>query len=115
MPDYRTIQKVFAQTRNQLGEILSAFEFFDQACFDLVTAHTNQKKPFDSVSGSNRFYVLIETSGSNQEHDDEVSKIFSFQIQLVPSTSSLIAMENGILNPEIEPLARILDGLLHHS
>ncbi|KAG0141811.1 hypothetical protein CROQUDRAFT_663316 [Cronartium quercuum f. sp. fusiforme G11] len=69
--NYETIAQVFAQTRTKLGEILSAFEFFDQDCFDLVTAHTNQKKPFEVPEGSKQFYVLIETGGSNKDHDDE--------------------------------------------
>ncbi|EGG03015.1 uncharacterized protein MELLADRAFT_49675 [Melampsora larici-populina 98AG31] len=72
--DYQTIQKVYNKTRESLGEILSAFEFFDQDCFELVMDHTKQKDPFEGgeVDGKkNGFYVLIETSGSNEDHDDQ--------------------------------------------
>ncbi|KAG0142559.1 hypothetical protein CROQUDRAFT_673458 [Cronartium quercuum f. sp. fusiforme G11] len=69
---YETIAQVFAQSRTRLGEIISAFEFFDQDCFDLVTTHTNQKEPFEVPEGSKQFYVLIETGGSNKDHDDEI-------------------------------------------
>ena len=35
--------------------------------------HTGQKRPFaDEPAGGRAFYVLIETSGSNKDHDDEV-------------------------------------------
>ena len=68
--DYATIQKLFVLARQKLGEILSAFEFFDQNCFDLVLKHTQQKTPFTSSQDEGQFYVLIETSGSNKQHDD---------------------------------------------
>jgi hypothetical protein len=70
--DYATIQRVFVLARQKLGEILSAFEFFDRKAFDLVLKHTQQKDPFTSSQDSNQFYVLIETSGSNKQHDDMV-------------------------------------------
>jgi hypothetical protein len=60
-----------------LGEILSAFEFWDQEGLDLVLKHTGQKRPFaDEPEGGRAFYVLMETSGSNKEHDDEVRQPF---------------------------------------
>ncbi|KAA1110809.1 hypothetical protein PGT21_032175 [Puccinia graminis f. sp. tritici] len=68
--DYATIQKIFVLARQKLGEILSAFEFFDLNCFDLVLKHTQQKSPFTSSEDQHQFYVLIETSGSNKQHDD---------------------------------------------
>lgn len=72
VPDFEGVQKVFKETRTQLGEILSAFEFFDQEGMDLVLHHTGQKRPFaDEPEGGRAFYVLIETSGSNKDHDDE--------------------------------------------
>lgn len=72
--DYQTIQKVYNKTRESLGEILSAFEFFDQDCFELVIDHTKQKNPFEGSGeegGKDGFYVLLETSGSNKDHDDQ--------------------------------------------
>lgn len=39
---------------------------------ELVLEHTGQKAPFDAPEdGSKPFYVLVETSGSNKDHDDE--------------------------------------------
>lgn len=74
MPDFVGVQKVFQETRTQLGEILSAFEFWDQEGLEMVLRHTGQKAPFEGEpEGGRAFYVLIETSGSNKDHDDEVS------------------------------------------
>lgn len=40
----------------------------------MVLGHTGVKRPFDvsEESDGRRFYCLIETSGSNAEHDAEV-------------------------------------------
>lgn len=77
MPDFESVQKVFTETRQHLGEILSAFEFFDQEGLDMVLEHTGAKTPFESEPENGRaFYVLIETSGSNKDHDDEVRFLF---------------------------------------
>lgn len=98
--DYPTIQKIFVHTRQKLGEILSAFEFFDRNCFDLVLKHTHQKDPFTSSDGS-QFYVLIETSGSNQDHDD--LKLQGLMESLMES--SLVA--DGILSQDESQLQSI--------
>jgi len=72
VPTFDRVQDVFVATRNKLGEVLSAFEFFDQEAYQLVLHHTGQKAPLEgSADGQNAFYILIETSGSNKDHDDE--------------------------------------------
>ncbi|GAA6058701.1 hypothetical protein JCM10212_003389 [Sporobolomyces blumeae] len=72
VPSFELVQKVFTETRQHLGEILSAFEFFDQEGLELVLDHTGAKSPFETEpEGGRAFYVLIETSGSNKDHDDE--------------------------------------------
>lgn len=77
VPDFKSVQTVFKETRTHLGEILSAFEFFDHEGLEMVLEHTGAQSPFESQpeEGAEKpFYVLIETSGSNKDHDDEVSK-----------------------------------------
>ncbi|GAA5980599.1 hypothetical protein JCM10908_001703 [Rhodotorula pacifica] len=74
VPDFKSVQTVFKETRTHLGEILSAFEFFDHEGLEMVLEHTGAKSPFESQpeEGAEKpFYVLIETSGSNKDHDDE--------------------------------------------
>ncbi|RKO90558.1 hypothetical protein BDK51DRAFT_16088 [Blyttiomyces helicus] len=65
---FAEVQEAFRRARLELGEILSAFEFFDRTCMDLVKRHLPIREPLETKSP---FYVLIETSGSNKDHDDE--------------------------------------------
>ena len=71
--------EVFGETKKHLGEILSAFEFFDRSSYELVKKHHEEngvdvKKVFDNEGD---FYVLVETSGSNSDHDEEVGHHYS--------------------------------------
>jgi len=66
---FEAVQKTFQMVRRHCSEILSAFEFLDHQSFDVVQTYSsmNLRDPFES---RHPMYVLIETSGSNQEHDD---------------------------------------------
>ncbi|KAF9988383.1 hypothetical protein BGZ75_009549 [Mortierella antarctica] len=64
------VQAAFKRSKDELCEILSAFEFWDQAAIKLVKEHLVAGAN-DPLESEHRFYVLIETSGSNKEHDDE--------------------------------------------
>lgn len=67
---FEKVQKIFKDARSRLAEILSAFEFWDRASHQMVHAiHPQVKTRPSSIDAP--FYVLIETSGSNKEHDDE--------------------------------------------
>ncbi|PLW26706.1 hypothetical protein PCASD_20758 [Puccinia coronata f. sp. avenae] len=99
--DYATIQRVFVLARQKLGEILSAFEFFDRKAFDLVLKHTQQKDPFTSSQDSNQFYVLIETSGSNKQHDDMKLE------HLIESLMESEIISDGILSQDESQLQSI--------
>lgn len=63
-------QQLYVNTRKNLGEILSAFEFFDRQCLELVLKHQSPvaRNPFQQLYP---FYVLIETHGSNAQHDEQ--------------------------------------------
>ncbi|KAF9427518.1 hypothetical protein BGZ94_004748 [Podila epigama] len=64
------VQAAFKRSKDELSEILSAFEFWDRASIDLVKEHlvAGASNPLQSTHD---FYVLIETSGSSKDHDDE--------------------------------------------
>jgi len=64
------VQTAFKRSKEELSEILSAFEFWDQAAIGLVKQHLAVGAN-DPLQSTYPFYVLIETSGSNKEHDDE--------------------------------------------
>ncbi|XP_053701920.1 D-2-hydroxyglutarate dehydrogenase, mitochondrial isoform X2 [Synchiropus splendidus] len=75
--------RTFQLARGMLGEILSAFEFLDAECMRLLNTHLRLLNPISESP----FYVLIETSGSDPEHDG--AKLHAFLEQAM--TSSLVA------------------------
>jgi FAD/FMN-containing dehydrogenase len=68
LESFEKVQKAFQEAKGQLSEILSAFELMDSHSQDLVHKVTGNKRPLES---EHPFYCLIETSGSNSEHDNE--------------------------------------------
>jgi FAD/FMN-containing dehydrogenase len=96
LPSYEAVLKVFGETKKHLGEILSAFEFFDKASYELVKHHQREhgvevKKVFDNEGD---FYVLVETSGSNSDHDEEVGSA-------AVASADPIALLAGRTNPRV--------------
>ncbi|RUP08311.1 hypothetical protein BC936DRAFT_140139, partial [Jimgerdemannia flammicorona] len=99
LKSFDDVQNAFKQSRSELSEILSgdpstylcnalhiispnerylmcplyhiAFEFWDRESFQLVKRHLVQGVK-DPLQSDYPFYVLVETSGSNKDHDDEV-------------------------------------------
>lgn len=53
--------------KHELGEILSAVEVMDTPTMKLVNEHLNLQSPI----GEYPFYLIIEASGSNEQHDSE--------------------------------------------
>jgi FAD/FMN-containing dehydrogenase len=66
LESYEKAQTAFKAAKGQLSEILSAFELMDAQSQNLVHKVTHNKHPLE---GTHPFYCLIETSGSNAEHD----------------------------------------------
>jgi len=66
---YDHVLKTMQFARSELLEIVSALEFFDRPSLDLVLKHIPNTR--DPLSSSFPFYMLIETSGANEEHDQE--------------------------------------------
>ncbi|KAI9300954.1 hypothetical protein BJ944DRAFT_257701 [Cunninghamella echinulata] len=65
---FEDVQKAFKKSKSELSEILSAFEYWDNNALQIYKKHSEAKPVMDNEYP---FYVLIETSGSNKEHDDE--------------------------------------------
>lgn len=68
LESFEKVQRAFREAKSQLSEILSAFELMDNQSQDMVQTVTNKRRPLE---GSHPFYCLVETSGSNPEHDTE--------------------------------------------
>lgn len=79
-------QRAFREAKSQLSEILSAFELMDSTSQKMVRAVTKKTHPLKS---NHPFYCLIETSGSNSDHDQE--KLLAFLES---------AMSDGIISDE---------------
>jgi FAD/FMN-containing dehydrogenase len=69
LESYDHAQKAFRAAKNHLSEILSAFEMMDGRTQKLLRTAAGKKLPLE---GDHPFYCLIETSGSNTDHDSEV-------------------------------------------
>ena len=72
LPRFENVLPLFKSARRDLSEILSAFEFIDRTAYDLAVKHGQGKGLSDEESEGAECFVLIETSGGNKEHDEEV-------------------------------------------
>ncbi|KAI1393897.1 uncharacterized protein F4822DRAFT_386318 [Hypoxylon trugodes] len=70
---YEKMQQAFREAKTQLGEILSAFELMDSQSLGL---YYKAKDAESALEGEHPFYCLIETSGSNSDHDSEKLEAF---------------------------------------
>jgi len=73
LESYEKVQQAFKEAKGQLGEILSAFELMDTQSQQLYAKASGAKLPLE---GEHPFYCLIETSGSNTDHDSEKLNTF---------------------------------------
>ncbi|KAF2455641.1 D-lactate dehydrogenase 2 mitochondrial precursor [Lineolata rhizophorae] len=68
LDSYKKVQEAFKEAKTQLSEILSAFELMDGNSQKIVSQVRGRKLPLESEAP---FYCLIETSGSNTDHDSQ--------------------------------------------
>ncbi|CRK88582.1 CLUMA_CG002378, isoform A [Clunio marinus] len=64
---YDDVMNTFLMAKKELGEILSSVEMIDEVSLNCSNKVFNGQSPIDVFP----FYMLIETSGSNQAHDEE--------------------------------------------
>ncbi|KAM3962905.1 D-2-hydroxyglutarate dehydrogenase, mitochondrial-like [Aphomia sociella] len=64
---FEDVLKLYKSAKLSLGEILSAFEMSDRAALESSIKYLKQKLPISEYP----FYVLAETHGSNEHHDQE--------------------------------------------
>ncbi|CAK9324218.1 unnamed protein product [Citrullus colocynthis] len=73
--DYSSCQELLVDAKRKLGEILSAFEFLDNMSMDLVLNHLEgTRNPLPPTM--HNFYVLIETTGTDESYDKEKLEAF---------------------------------------
>jgi FAD/FMN-containing dehydrogenase len=95
---YQNVQETLQLAKGMLGEVLAAFEYMDKAVLDLVAKEKYiPVKPNDG-STNYRYCILIETHGSNQEHD--MQKMESF----LEDTMAQQYVADGVLAQDLTQL-----------
>ncbi|NXT99191.1 D2HDH protein, partial [Buphagus erythrorhynchus] len=109
---FAKVLETFTTCRAMLGEILSAYEFMDEKCMELVERHLKLSSPV----ADSPFYVLIETSGSNSTHDEE--KLNNFLEQAMASglvTDGTVATDDKKIKVLWSLRERITEALTHEG
>ncbi|XP_026650846.2 D-2-hydroxyglutarate dehydrogenase, mitochondrial isoform X1 [Zonotrichia albicollis] len=109
---FAKVLETFTTCRAMLGEILSAYEFMDEKCMELVETHLKLSSPV----ADSPFYVLIETSGSNSTHDEE--KLHNFLERAMASglvTDGTVATDEKKIKVLWSLRERITEALTHEG
>ncbi|XP_068607809.1 D-2-hydroxyglutarate dehydrogenase, mitochondrial [Brachionichthys hirsutus] len=109
---FEQLLKTFQLCRCMLGEILSAYEFLDGECMKLLNTHLKLPNPIADCP----FYVVMETSGSNQTHDGE--KLHSFLEEALASslvTDGTVATEESKMKALWSMRERVPEALTHEG
>ncbi|KAK4621425.1 D-2-hydroxyglutarate--pyruvate transhydrogenase DLD2 [Fulvia fulva] len=73
LSSYEKVQEAFKEAKKHLQEILSAFELMDGGSQQIYKRAAGAKLPLEN---DYPFYCLVETSGSNTDHDSEKLNAF---------------------------------------
>lgn len=76
---FQGVTDIYKVAKGELNEILSAFEFMDAQAMEAVTNNLQLENPFanNQLTKDCKFYCLVETHGSNDEHDRaKIEKLF---------------------------------------
>ena len=91
LESFEKVRMAFREAKSQLSEILSAFELMDGQSQDLVHNVTGKKRPLDR---QHPFYCLVETSGSNADHDSEkLEKFLQYVMEKDIVTDGVLAQD----------------------
>ncbi|KAI0824275.1 FAD-binding domain-containing protein [Trametes gibbosa] len=93
LPKFENVLPLYKETKRQLSEILSAFEFMDRTVYDLGVKHGQGRALNPSEVEGAACFVLVETSGGKREHDEE--KLNSLLESLMEADEPLI--NTGVL------------------
>lgn len=75
---FAQVRAMLRAAKQELGEVLSAFEMMDSLTVDLVVKHIpNVPNPLAQPSA---FYVLVEVAGSNASHDEQKLAAFTERV-----------------------------------
>lgn len=107
---FEQLLKTFQLCRGMLGEILSAFEFLDSECMRLLNTHLKLPNPISDCP----FYIVIETAGSDPNHDSE--KLHNFLEEAMNTsvvTDGTVATEESKIKALWSLRERVTEALTH--
>jgi len=102
--DFWSVKRAFLLARQNLGEILSAVEFADRAALDFVFTREGLRDP---LTDQHPFYILIETSGMNEDHDGEKLHNFLEAAMHVADGESDAVVTDGVVAQDATQAAAI--------
>ena len=88
LPSTKNVIPLFKKVKQNLSEILSAFEFIDRRAYDLAVKHGQGKALEDGDIKDAECFVLVETSGVRREHDEEVFTLITLSFLTELSTKT---------------------------
>ncbi|KAF0313467.1 D-2-hydroxyglutarate dehydrogenase, mitochondrial [Amphibalanus amphitrite] len=106
---FEDVLSTYQFAQSQLGEILSSIEFMDGASQECVVNNLNMSHPLPG----HPFYMVVETSGSRDTHDEEKLSLFmeeAMQRELV--TDGVLATDVGQIKSLWQFRERIAEALL---
>lgn len=68
MNNFSDVLSIYQLAKKELSETLSSCEMMDAGCMYSVVNNLNLKPPLSTAC---EFYMVIETHGSREEHDNE--------------------------------------------
>ena len=72
LSSFDKVTPLYKIVKQDMGEVLSAFEYMDKNAYTLSVKHGQGKALSEEETKGAQCFVLIETSGGNKEHDEEV-------------------------------------------
>lgn len=92
--NFDLVQELFVKAKKELSEILSAFEFMDRSSIEYTIKYL-KGYPFP-LNQEHNFYILAETSGSNNKHDfEKLSSYLSSAVELKLASEGVIAQNSA--------------------
>lgn len=89
MESFESVLTIYKLARSLLSEILSSYEMVDNDSLQPVLKSLGHQSPISEYP----FYILIETSGSDETHDEEKLNRF-----LEKSVSSGVVLDGAVTN-----------------
>ncbi|KAJ6636532.1 D-2-hydroxyglutarate dehydrogenase, mitochondrial [Pseudolycoriella hygida] len=100
LESYDAVLQTFLAAKRDLGEILSSCEMLDKDALDCSLNAYNLRSPISKYP----FYMLIETSGSRMDHDEEkINKFLQYVMEKKLVVDGTVTNEPGKMKAIWEP------------